>query len=167
MGLFDTKSTTNQSADNSVTNQQVGAEGRSVAVGANANVNITSVDDKVVDAVTSFAGDVSRRSFESVDSFVEAQKGITQGVTKDVIAGANANANSALAFGRDALNVTNRTLGEANQLLNNSFERSLVAVQRSQGIDDSTIVSESNSSNKMLVGLLVVGGIALAWKGKN
>lgn len=167
MGLFSTKSTTKQDVDNSITNQQVGAEAGAIAVGANANVNITSVDDKVTDAVTSFAGDVSRRGFETVDTLVEAQKEITLGVTKDVIAGANASTNEALAFGRDALSTTNRTLGEANQLLNNSFERSLLAVQRSEGVDDSTIISESNQSNKALIGLLVVGAVALAWKGKN
>ena len=133
------------------TNQQATASEGSIAVGAGANVTIESLDSDVVNsslkAVESISGQAQATAAKALDSNISVTE-------------------SALNFGRDNVSTIASTLSQANSLLSKSFESSANILQRSGGVDESTIRSESNSSDKILIGSAIAAILALTFIGR-
>ena len=142
-------------------NKQVTASEGSIAVGEGARVSIESLDAEVLS-----------RGFDSIDTIASG----AQIVNIEALNTVKESNKSALDFGSQALvavtdnskDVSN-TLGQANALLARSFEQSANVLQRSTGVDDSTIVSEQQAGFTKIalatILLLGVGFIVIKKKG--
>jgi len=153
-----TKTEVTEEIDNSTTlnteNKQVTASEGSTALGQGASLTINQIDGQTVDrgfsAIESIAGEQSKvvgDAFDFGETAIESNQKTTE---------------SALGFGRDALNEVGSALSEANQILARSNETAQANLQRSVGIDDSTIRSESGKGDKVLIGAALVAVVSLA-----
>lgn len=169
------QNTSDNSTTVTTTNQQVGASEGSVAVGANANVNIQSIDKDVIESVTNAQTQQQRKAFETVETLGTEVTSLSRDLSEGAFDLASDTSDKSFDFASQALQAnvktnedTRRSLESANQILNNSFQRSLEKVQRAQGVDDSTLVSEGQRNQTLLLGALAVGGlILLGRKGSN
>jgi hypothetical protein len=144
--------------DNSTTlnteNKQVTASEGSTALGQGASLTINSIDGQTInrgfDAIESIAGEQTKivgNAFDFGQVAIESNQDTTE---------------SALAFGRDAISEVGSALSEANQILARSNETAQANLQRSVGVDESTIRSEGGKQDKILIGAALAAVVTLA-----
>ena len=173
MGLFSgNKTNTDQST--TIQNQQATAGEGAVAVGAGANVNITNVSDRVVDLAVSSNEQIASKSLDAVTALSDDNAALQSQFNQSSLELASGTISKGFDFARGLATETNRTvsssLSEANDLLARSSQQAIAAVQRSSGVDDSTIASESNRNLTILAGLgllAIAGTVIVTKKGKN
>lgn len=153
-----TKTEVTEEIDNSTTlnteNKQVTASEGSTALGEGASLTINSIDGQTVD-----------RGFSAIESIAGEQTKVVGDAFdfgKDAIESNQETTESALAFGRDSIREVGSALSEANQILARSNETAQANLQRSVGVDDSTIRSESGKQDKVLIGAALVAIVSLA-----
>jgi len=152
------KSKSKQEIDQStnITNQQATASQGSLAIGAGANANIESVDADVIEAATKGNVDTTRRAFDSLDELADEAFSVSGNVV-----------DRSFGFAESSQQRTSSALEQANDLLARSFQQSTKAIQRSGGVDTSTLASEAQR-NQLIIGVAVVGFLAVSlFRGNN
>jgi hypothetical protein len=170
MSFGSKKTTSDQSTK--ISNQQATASENSVAVGAGANVNIQNVSDKVVDIAVSSNEQIASRALDTVKDLSDDNAALQSQFNRTSSELASGTIKQGFDFAKGIATETNRTvassLSEANDVLARAQQNALSTVQRSSGVSDSTIASESNRNLLILGG---VGIVAIAFitsnKGKN
>lgn len=149
MGLFSSKSKTEQITN--VANQQVGASEGSLAVGAGANVNIATLDAGLAEQALREIGGTAGLAIETTAA-------TARGVTSDALSFGDSSMRNALDFASES---QDRQNAQNQNLLN--FARSqgeLVAASR--GVE----TPDTSKSLIYVLGAALIGGLFLAFRKK-